>query len=387
MLVWVFWICVFLLFYTYIGYPIVLWLLSFISGKTNQVPQTGEEFRQTIGVIICAFNEQDIISKKLENTFLLDYPLELIEVVVVTDGSNDNTAENVKDFQKRAPKSFFHLHDPERRGKISAMNRGVEQLRKLSSIPDLTVFTDANSQLSPESLKGLAKFMLDPGVGGVSGVKKMSTHDTKLIERMYWHYESNLKTLEDRFQSVIGMVGELFCVRTSVYPDIPEDTIIEDLEISMNLLSNGYSIRYSDEAVASETDVISSIAELSRKQRIAAGGYQLMSRMSFRRFIHRPMILFQFFSHRICRWLIAPMAIIVMTISSMIWLYQQGHYTVLISIVIIFLVSFVALVTVKSTKTIISWPAYLYLTQLNQLIGLLNLVTGKQSVLWKKVRE
>lgn len=161
----VFWICVFIVFYTYIGYGLLLALLvqvkRLVCGKQAPVQLPADEVLPHVTLLICAYNEQDIVDMKMQNTQQLDYPKDKLHVVWVTDGSTDETNERLK----RHP-DIEIIFAPERRGKTAALNHGIGLVKT-----DITVMTDANTLLNPNAIKEIVRCFMNPRVACVAGEK------------------------------------------------------------------------------------------------------------------------------------------------------------------------------------------------------------------------
>jgi cellulose synthase/poly-beta-1,6-N-acetylglucosamine synthase-like glycosyltransferase len=302
-----FWICLFIIFYTYIGYGIVLFFLvklrQIIKGKrkvADDLPHL-----PSLTLIVAAYNEADIIDEKIQNTLSLQYPADKITFIFVTDGSSDNTPDKVL----RYPQIRL-MHTPERSGKINAMHRAMQEV-----LTDIVVFTDANTFLNKEALVLIARHYADKKVGAVSGEKRVHVSDVSDAtagEGFYWKYESLLKKWDSELFSVVGAAGELFSIRRDLYQPVPSDTIVDDFMISLLIAAKGYRIVYEPDAFASEESSANTKEELKRKIRIAAGGIQSILRLKtlMNPFKH-PVLSFQFISHRVLRWTVTPFAMIV----------------------------------------------------------------------------
>lgn len=330
-----FWICLFLVIYTYVGYGIVLYLmvkLKRLFCHTIQCTRASEHLPY-VTLMVCAYNEEDIVEKKMNNTATLDYPKEKLHILWVTDGSNDSTNLRLKQYPEVSV-----AFKPERKGKTAALNHGIKEVTT-----DIVVMTDANTMLNPEAIKEIVKEMADPKVGCVAGEKRVVAHNGNQAaegEGLYWKYESTLKRLDSELNSAMGAAGELCAIRTALYEEMPEDTLLDDFILSMNILSKGYRIAYTSEAYAMENGSTNLEEESKRKRRIAAGGLQSSWRL--RRLmnpIRRPLTSFQFVSHRILRWTVTPLALIMLiplnailvisntgTIYTTIWILQLMFY-------------------------------------------------------------
>lgn len=333
-----FWLSLFVVFYTYVGYGLLLYLLVKIKERIRKPapwpePTDGELPRLTL--FIAAYNEEEVVDDKMRNCLELDYPAEKLRIVWVTDGSNDRTNERLS----RWPQATL-FHQPERQGKTAAMNRGMEFVET-----PIVVFTDANTHLNREALCRIAARFTDPKVGCVAGEKRIAQKERDNAagggEGLYWKYESALKALDSRLYSAAGAAGELFAIRTELFEKMENDTLLDDFILSLRIVMRGYKISYCAEAYATENGSADMGEEEKRKVRIAAGGLQSIWRL-------RPLLnpfrygifSFQYVSHRVLRWSLTPVllflllpvnAVLVFTGSSpalyaVIWLLQALFY-------------------------------------------------------------
>lgn len=298
----IFWISAFVVFYTYIGYGIFLYLAVKIKETIKRpvalrLPVDLPE----VTLLIAAYNEQDVVHEKMANTLSIDYPAHLLKIKWVTDGSTDHTNSLLEGYP-----SVEILFAPPRMGKASALNRAMGFIDS-----PLVVFTDANTMLCPEAIKEIVTQFTDEKVGCVAGEKRIATleqQDATAGEGIYWRYESKLKELDYRLYSAVGAAGELFAVRTALYVHLPEDTLLDDLVMSMKIAQSGYKIAYCKQAYAQENASQDIAQEAKRKVRIAAGGLQSIVRLSGLLNIFRyGMLSFQYISHRVLRWSVTPL--------------------------------------------------------------------------------
>ena len=302
-----FWISIFIVFYTFFGYGIVLYVLvklrTMLKGK-RPIPDNGGNW-PTATLIVAAYNEQDYIIEKIKNTLALNYPAGKLEFIFVTDGSSDKTPDLIKQYPQ-----VKLMHRPERSGKIAAVHRAMKEVTT-----EIAIFTDANTFLNKDAILNICRHYADPTVGAVAGEKRVSIEDVADAtagEGFYWKYESKLKTWDSELYSVVGAAGELFSVRTSMYIPVEPDTILDDFMISMLIAEKGYRIIYEPMAFATETGSENVKEELKRKVRIAAGGIQSIVRLKsllnpFSQFV----LVFQYISHRVLRWTVTPYLMIL----------------------------------------------------------------------------
>ena len=220
-----FWICAFLVFYTYIGYGILLWVLvqmkRFVKGKAVKAALPADEKLPDVTFMVCAYNEQDVVDMKIENTLQFDYPHDKLHMMWVTDGSTDETNDRLS----RYPDVEI-VFSPERKGKTAALNHGISMVKT-----DFTIMTDANTIVNPEAIREIVRCFLDPQVACVAGEKRvMARHEGQTAaegEGLYWKYESALKKLDSELYSAMGAAGELFAVRMSHYHPAPSNALLD----------------------------------------------------------------------------------------------------------------------------------------------------------------
>ena len=307
MMATLFWLCMAIVVYTYVGYGIVLYLLVFIkrlATKAKPLADISDDCLPEVTLMVCAYNEEDIIAEKMDNTRRLDYPSDRLHLVWVTDGSNDNTNVLLSAYPE-----VKVIYFPERRGKAAALKHGIKEIDT-----EIVMMTDANTMLNPEAVREVARLMQDPKVGCVSGEKKVmarsDSDEAAQGEGLYWKYESTLKRLDSELYSAMGAAGELCVIRRQLMTDIPDDTLLDDFIISMEIVKKGYKIAYTSNAYAMEYGSADLHEESKRKRRIAAGGLQSCWRLrSLMNPLRHPVVAFQFVSHRVLRWTITPVCL------------------------------------------------------------------------------
>lgn len=300
-----FWIALIIVFYTYLGYGIVIFFLvkikEFLSAK---VKSKGEESLPEVTLLIAAYNEEDIVDEKMGNCLQIKYPEDKMKIVWVTDGSTDSTNARLSKYDRAT--IFF---SPERKGKSAAINRVVPLIES-----PIIVFTDANTMINDLSVALIIELLQDQKVGCVAGEKRISMSDKESFssggEGIYWKYESFLKDMDSRLYSAVGAAGELFAIRRSLFEEIRPDILLDDFVLSMKIAAKGYIIRYCREAYAVEQGSLNINEERKRKVRISAGGIQSVLILSkVINPLKYPTLFFQYISHRVLRWTITPVAL------------------------------------------------------------------------------
>lgn len=384
----IFWISVLIVFYTYIGYGILLYLLVRIKEflfkpKALTLP---EELPH-VTLLIAAYNEQDIVDEKMFNTLALDYPPSHFHIVWVTDGSTDHTNELLAGYPQ-----VKVLFEAPRRGKSAALNRAIQFIDS-----PIVVFTDANTMLNKEAIQVIVTEFTDPQVGCVAGekrVKQSISQDATAGEGFYWKYESFLKNLDYRLYSAVGAAGELFAIRTSLFVHLPDDTLLDDFIMSMKIAQDGYKIAYCKEAYAEEEASEDISQETKRKIRIAAGGIQSIVRLSGLLNIFRHGLLsFQYISHRVLRWSITPILwFCLLPLNVYLALYSESSifYGIILLLHILFYMAAIAgyILSKRKIKTkLLFVPYYFIFMNLCVLRGFAYLRKQKGSGVWEKAKR
>lgn len=302
-----FWLSAGLVFFTHIGYPITLWLLDFIGlgGRAGEVrgpklseippaidPDTEEEILPSVSLIIAAYNEETVIEAKVKNALELEYPRELLQVIVASDGSSDRTVEIAREAGADL------VLDLPRGGKIAAQNAAAE-----AATGNLLAFSDANSTWEPGALAELIDPFRDERVGYVCGQVRFIGPDGGNLEGAYWRYEMRVREMESELAGVTAGNGAIYAVRASAYiPLAPSGS--HDLSFPFALAKRRLASLYRPRARATEKLVPSLDGELARKRRMMVGLWDIVvgeGMLDPRGY--SPLYLFELFSHRLLRYL------------------------------------------------------------------------------------
>ena len=377
MMATLFWLCMAIVVYTYVGYGIVLYLLVFVkrlATKAKPLADITDDRLPEVTLMVCAYNEEDIIAEKMDNTRRLDYPSDRLHLVWVTDGSNDNTNVLLSAYPE-----VKVIYFPERRGKAAALKHGIKEIDT-----EIVMMTDANTMLNPEAVREVARLMQDPKVGCVSGEKKVmarsDSDEAAQGEGLYWKYESTLKRLDGELYSAMGAAGELCVIRRQLMTDIPDDTLLDDFIISMEIVKKGYKIAYTSNAYAMEYGSADLHEESKRKRRIAAGGLQSCWRLrSLMNPLRHPVVAFQFVSHRVLRWTITPVCLFALVpLNTLLVLSGEGIvYTIIWILQILFYASAAAGVRISK---------YFIFMNLNVFRGMAYLFNNSTGM-WEKAKR
>ena len=386
-----FWLCLAIVFYTYIGYGLLLYILVRLKrllGLSRPEPVLPDDDQlPDVTLMICAYNEEDIVHEKMANIRQLDYPKEKFCIMWVTDGSSDGS----NDLLRQYPEVTL-VYSPERRGKAAAMQHGLKENKA-----GIVVFTDANTMLNANAIREIVRQFMKPDVSCVSGEKRVAARIDGQVaaegEGLYWKYESTLKRWDSELYSAMGAAGELFAVRMSDYREAPSNALLDDFMMSMLIVKDGHRIAYTSEAYAIEYGSADMHEESKRKRRIAAGGLQsiwwLRQLMNPLRY---PVVSFLFVSHRVLRWSITPFAMLALIPLNLALIVLGGGtvYTVIGVLQLLFY-----------TATLVGWwqarsgrksklfyvPYYFMFMNVNVFRGIGYLRTHRFSGTWEKARR
>lgn len=381
-----FWTLIAIVFYTYIGYGIILYLMISIKRlikKNKNNPQTNYE--PDVTLLIAAYNEKDFVDQKVHNTRKLDYPREKLHHIWVTDGSDDGTP----DLLRKHPEIKV-LHLAERKGKIAAMNRGMKHIET-----PIVIFSDANTLLGEKSIRKIVELFKNPKTGCVSGEKRIQNFEKNAAagagEGIYWKYESTLKKWDAELNSVVGAAGELFAIRTELFQEVEPDTILDDFIISLRVAMQGYKIQYDPEAFAIETASANVEEELKRKIRIAAGGIQSIIRLlPLLNIFKYKLLSFQYISHRVLRWTVAPLALVIILVLNIFLINSAIIYSYLFYGQFIFYATALLGWYFEKKKIklkAIFIPYYFFIMNYAVYMGFFRYIKKSQSVNWERAKR
>ena len=364
-----------LLVHTSLFYPCI----AFLIGRARRESSSGSF--PAVSVLVPAHNEASVIAAKIANFRTLDYPPESIELIIADDGSEDATADLVR--QNVCERSRM-LTISERSGKANAMN----ELVRASQFPVL-LFTDANVMLQPDAVKMLVGHLADQRVGAVTGEVRLFGSDKEFAagESFYYLLERRIQGAESRLGTVMGVDGGMYLLRKELYQPMPIDTILDDFLVSMIVMRAHRRIVYDGQARALESGTPTVRQEFARRVRIAAGAVQLLKRGQVPQ-LGQPLLWLQFFSHKLLRWF-APALLAILFISSLL-LIKQGllfqiaficQFCVYLAIVVVYLVS------PLRTNGVGGVLFYLGMSQIAIVVGLHKGLFNRQPPLWEKGRR
>ncbi|WP_418982287.1 glycosyltransferase family 2 protein [Alistipes sp.] len=381
-----FWLFLAVVFYTYLGYGMLLRaLVSFREAVCPRRAAPEPESLPEVTLLIAAYNEQEIVAAKTANCRALEYPAGRLHVVWITDGSTDRTVELLA-----ACPEVRVLHDARRGGKTAALNRAMQAIET-----PIVIFTDANTMLNPEAVREIVRCFDDPKVGCVAGEKRVAARageGAAATEGVYWRYESKLKEWDFRLSTAVGAAGELFAVRRELYEPQSEDTLLDDFMISMRIAGKGYRIAYCKEAYALETPSADMAEEGKRKRRIAAGGLQSVWRLrGLLNPLRHGVLTFQYLSHRVLRWTLTPLLLAALLPLNVVllWSAHPALYAVVLTLQTAFYLAALAGWLLERRGRRNRWlfiPYYFLFMNLNVFRGAHYLATHRSGA-WEKARR
>ena len=390
--VWIFGLAWALILYTYIGFPLVLAVFARLFGSVKRVATRyfgggnsgtngpdcdGETRLPRVAMVVAAFNEETVLVDKLANTWEIDYPSDRFQVWIGSDGSSDGTDRILGSCSDAR---LHHKGFSERRGKISVLN---DLLAEIDA--DIVVMSDANTVYAPDAVRKLVAQFEDPRVGCVSGELGLLQDGGVSGEGLYWKYEGWIKRSESRLGFLIGCNGGIYALRRECYEPLPNSTIVEDFVLTMRVLERGYRVVFAPEARAFEPPSSTSRAEMIRKVRIGAGGFQALGLTCRLLLPEFGLTAFAFWGHKVLRWLV-PFFYIIATAANLA-LWRLPTFSLFLIVQAVGAILAVAAYHAQPGRKLPRWtqPAsYFYLMNYSLFCGFVRFVTRTQRVTWDR---
>ncbi len=299
-----FWASLAVVFYAYFGYAMWLWLYA----RIRRRPILRNDIAPSISIVMASRNEEARLPAKLENLDRLDYPRDLLQIIVVSDGSTDRTADILRDQASR----ILPIILDESGGKACALNAAVRE-----ATGDILVFLDTRQIVDANAISELVACFADPDVGAVSGELLLETsHDAPPAGALgiYWKIEKVVRKLESASGSVVGVTGAIYAIRRELYTEIPGGTLLDDVFVPMHVARMGKRVVFQPSAIARDLVFSEAGKEFSRKVRTLTGNYQLLQLAPWLLSPANP-LLFRFISHKLLR-LAVPLLLLLMLLAS-----------------------------------------------------------------------
>ena len=378
----IFWISLVLIVYVYAGFPLLLLLRSWLVPR----PYRQASLAVPVSIIVAAHNEEQTIGAKLENILSLNYPANLLEVLIASDGSTDKTNQVVSQFASRGVK----LLALPRAGKAAALNAAVSQARG-----DIVVFSDANSMFAGDALRELLRPLADERVGGVAGnqcyLKDHFGSSGTAGERSYWNLDRWTKLLQSRAGSVTSATGAIYAIRKRLFLEVAED-VTDDFATSTAVIVQGYRLVFAPDAIVYEPVAPSGTREFVRKVRVITRGLRAVM---LRRCLLDPrrygFYSLQLFSHKVLRRLIVFPILAMLLVSPWLWQQEGAVYRVAIGVQAALYACAIAGAVFgrfgwRQPKCF-SLPLFLCLVNAAALVAAWNIVCGRKVITWVPQRD
>lgn len=383
-----FWLCLFLVVYPYVIYPFLLFVIYSItqawrdlkylaSNRSRRAPTPSIPSLPAISIIIPAFNEEKALPEKIKNLRCLDFPVERVQIIFVSDGSSDRTNEILQDNRLENCECLLLA---ERKGKANALNQAVARARN-----PILVFCDASTLFDGDVIRKLVRHFANPNVGVVCGaVAYKATTDAQQTEGAYWRYESALRLMEARLGAILNASGCIYALRRECYSPIPQGTILEDLVIPMHARRLGFSVLYDPEAVALEFPASSVSGEYARRVRLAVGSFSALGviiRVPWRGFTP-----FALVSHKLLRWLV-PFFGVGLLISSIGLVHNRLYGMALAAQILFYAWAGLGYFFYEQMRRVRYglMPYFVFAMHVAFLVGFVRYLVGSQKAVWQKV--
>lgn len=374
----VFWSSLAIVLYSYIGYPLLLFFIKVL--RRNGRYASNNDYRPTVCLLISAYNEEKVLRKKIENSLGLNYPNDKLRVLVASDGSDDRTVAIAGDYEDLGVE-VFHRH--QRTGKSAVLNDVMESIEE-----EVVVFTDANSLFAEDAIEKLVSHFQNPNIGCVVGkLRYVDKHTTSVSkgEGLYWRYEGLLSRLESSLGSVLVANGSIFAIRRDLFTKLcPE--VANDFQLPIEIGSRGYGVLYESEAMAFERSAIFWQEEFKRKVRIVLRGltgYSLMRKKL------AGLRSFQFFSHKLLRWVIGPLLFVALA-SNVMLVGESSFYSVMLALQVVFYLAALNGWRVRRARKphpLFYVPFYFTMVNLAAGVALAKFLSGERQSTWDKAES
>ena len=374
-----FWILAATVVYVYAGYPLLLALVHRVGGERRVSVGPVEP---AVTLIVSAFNEEDVIAAKLRNCLELDYPRSKLQIIVVSDASDDRTDDVVAGF---APEGVELLRMPVRSGKTLGLNAAVGRARG-----EVVVFADANALYARNAVQKLVRNFADPAVGAAVGE---STYldpelESERSEGLYWRYETAIKRLESKVGSVVGGDGAIYAIRKALYTPMRADAI-SDFVNPLQIVRDGHRCIYEPEARSYERAADNFDKEFRRKVRIVNRGWRAaFSLKALLNPLRYGFFSVELFSHKVLRWLVPVFLVALLCVNG--WLVDRGP---IYAVAMFLQVAFYVLAALghatrrrPSIPALLSVPYFFCLVNLASALGIIDAFRGKTYTTWTTAR-
>lgn len=377
----IFWAAVALIIYTYVGYSLVILVLSrFVRNPIRRAP-----IEPRVTFLITAYNEEKNIRAKLEQTLSLDYPHEKLEIMVASDGSTDRTDDIVREFSDRGVRL---VRVEGRVGKTETQNQAVKQ-----ASGEIVIFSDATTRYEHSAIRHLVRNYADPSVGAVSGRYEYFNPTGASIgvgSILFWKYENLIKRLQTDIKTITGCCGCIYSVRRSAYVPLPAD-IISDLVEPLKVVEQGYRIVFEADAIAFEETTEQTQEEFRMRVRVVTRGMRglLYMKKLFNPFRYA-FVSFQLLSHKVLRWLIPAFLLVALLANLFLAGHSHWFYNATLALQLAFYLLALAGFLAEKRNILakpLTVPLYFMTVNLAAVVAMYRIWKGYKAVTWETVRK
>jgi len=362
----IFWSSIFLILYTYLGYPLLLEGISLFMHKTVN---KGTIF-PPVSFIITAHNEESLIKSKIENTLLIDYPKDKLQIIVASDASDDATDRYTLEFKNQGVEL---VRTPERKGKENAQKHALEQ-----SKGEIVIFSDVATIVRPDAIRNIVSNFNDPSIGCVSSIDKFIDENGKLSgEGAYVKYEMSLRNLETKVNTVVGLSGSFFAARREVCKnwriDLQSDfnTLLNSVKVGLRGITDQYSIGYYKNIDNQKKEFERKVRTVLRGITVLANNTNLLNPLKYGIFS------WQLFSHKLMRWLVPWFQVLAFLTNILLALYTDIYKIIFVFHLSLYFISFLG-----SKLIYFKFPYYFVLVNYATFLAWIQFIKGKNIVSW-----
>ncbi len=377
----IFIIAVGLIIYTYVLYPLLIIILSKLQIKSSN--ENTENNQPNVAIIMAAYNEDKVITQKLESIFNSSYPIKKIKIYIGNDSSTDNTESIIKNYQLKH-QNITLVNFNARSGKIKIIN----ELYKLVTEPIL-IFTDANVFFTPDTITNLVLPINNNTVASTAKIVKTikNIYGIALQEIEYLNYENKIKLAESKlFKTVIGIEGGCFAIDKTYFPEIPNNFIVDDFYVTLTIIKKHKNIHFASNAICYEDTSTQSDIEFKRKVRISTGNFQNLFAFKGLIFQFWRGSVFAYISHKIIRWKV-PFLILISILSSAFLALYSKVYFLLFFIQLIFIQIAIIVNLFKIKNPILKFISHFYYMNFALFFGFINYIKGVKTSIWEPTKR
>lgn len=376
-----FWLSVILLGFAFAGYPVLMIFLARSKSPSN-ASQTQSASLPFLSFVLVAANEQQRIKQRVLNLLAAQYPSDRLEVIIVSDGSTDATNQIIADLSQSDSRIKL-VALPERKGKANGLNQGVSAARG-----EIIVFADARQEFPAETVGLLVNAFMNPKLGAISGRLLMGGGESAVGQgvRSYWSLESRLREAEAIIDSCVGCTGAVYAIRRSLYQPIPEDTLLDDVVIPMQIAAQGYRVGYEPKALAYDPQDLDPDREKIRKRRTLAGNFQMLFRYPSWLVPGKNRIWFQLIAHKYLR-LLGPLLLLAILISSLALREMPFYQVCFCGQIVLYSLGIVGLFMPRVRAKLLSLPAGFLFLNWMIIAGFLHYLRNPASGAWEMTRR